>query len=103
MPEKLRVNDSRVFTPPVIGSTFAVMSTLPGDTVNITTGSRWAGVLKASAYMVGVPANWNGKLVLFAHGYAGTGPIKRNAAAHPPPFDPVWLCVGSVQLQYQLL
>ena len=36
--------------------------------------SPWAGLLKGSAYMVEVPANWNGKLVMFAHGYAGIGP-----------------------------
>lgn len=35
--------------------------------------SRWAGELNGSAYRVEVPANWNGELVMYAHGYRGTG------------------------------
>ena len=35
---------------------------------------RWTGVLGGAGYRVEVPTeNWNGKLVLYAHGYAGTG------------------------------
>jgi len=30
-------------------------------------------VLGGAAYRIEVPANWNGKLVMYAHGYAGTG------------------------------
>ena len=82
LPEELRPQDSRVFTPPAIGTTFAPMATLPQDIVNMASSSRWAGVLKGAAYMVEVPANWNGKLVMFAHGYAGTGPALSVA---PPP------------------
>ena len=73
-PEPLRPQDSRVFTPPAVGSTFAAMAALPTDAVDMASSSRWAGVLKGSAYLVEVPANWNGKLVMYAHGYAGTGP-----------------------------
>ena len=72
--EETRAHDSRVFTPPAIGSTFAAMAALPTDAVAVASSSRWSGVLKGSAYMVEVPANWNGKLVMFAHGYAGIGP-----------------------------
>ena len=82
LPEELRPHNSRVFTPPAIGSTFAAMAALPTDAINMASSSRWAGVLKGSAYMVEVPANWNGKLVMFAHGYAGTGPALSVA---PPP------------------
>ena len=74
VPEELRPHDSRVFTPPAVGSSFAPMAALPLDVVNMASSNRWAGVLKGAAYMVEVPANWNGKLVMFAHGYAGTGP-----------------------------
>ena len=74
VPEEARAHDSRVFTPPAIGNTFAAMAALPADTVAMTSSSRWSGVLKGSAYMVEVPASWNGKLVMFAHGYAGIGP-----------------------------
>lgn len=73
-PEEARAHDGRVFTPPAIGNTFAAMAALPTDAVTMASSSRWSGVLKGSAYMVEVPANWNGKLVMFAHGYAGTGP-----------------------------
>ena len=72
-PEAGRPHDSRVFTPPATGSSFAAMGALPTDAVAMASSSRWAGVLKGSAYLVEVPANWNGKLVMFAHGYAGTG------------------------------
>lgn len=37
------------------------------------TSSRWAGELSGSAYRIEVPANWNGELVMYAHGYRGTG------------------------------
>ena len=49
------------------------MKAATGDTVDMSTTSRWAGVLNGAAYQVEVPANWNGKLVMYAHGYAGTG------------------------------
>jgi hypothetical protein len=35
----------------------------------------WAGISNGSAYRIEVPLNWNGNLVLFAHGYAGTGTV----------------------------
>lgn len=35
---------------------------------------RWVGVLDGAAYQVEVPRDWNGKLVMYAHGYRGTGP-----------------------------
>ncbi len=82
LPEELRPHDSRVFMPPAIGSSFAAMAALPADVVDMASSSRWAGVLKGAAYMVEVPANWNGKLVMFAHGYAGTGPA---LIVSPPP------------------
>ena len=81
-PEEARTHDSRVFTLPATGSSFAAMATLPTDAVAMPSSSRWAGLLKGSAYMVEVPANWNGKLVMFAHGYAGTGAALSVA---PPP------------------
>ena len=34
---------------------------------------RWSGVLGQAAYRIEVPQAWNGRLVLYAHGYAGTG------------------------------
>ena len=81
-PEALRPHDSRVFTVPAIGSSFAAMAALPTDSVAMTSSSRWAGVLKGAAYLVEVPANWNGKLVMFAHGYAGTAAA---LLVSPPP------------------
>ncbi|MGE4240767.1 alpha/beta hydrolase [Ramlibacter sp.] len=35
--------------------------------------SRWTGTLNGAGYRMEVPANWNGRLVMYAHGYAGTG------------------------------
>ncbi len=73
-PEETRAQDARSFTPAnPTATTFAAMSAQPGDVVDMSTTSRWAGVLGGAAYQVEVPANWNGKLVMYAHGYAGTG------------------------------
>ena len=82
LPEEQRPHDSRVFNPAVLGTTFASMSSSPADVADMNTTSRWAGVLKGATYMVEVPANWNGKLVMFAHGYAGTGAA---LIVSPPP------------------
>lgn len=73
-PEETRLQDSRTSFAPVDPSatTFAAMASA-GDTVDPATTSRWAGVLGGAAYRVEVPANWNGKLVMYAHGYAGEG------------------------------
>ena len=38
---------------------------------------RWAGVLNGAAYRIEVPKNWNGKLVMYAHGYVGPIPQLR--------------------------
>ena len=73
MPEESRPHDSRVFTT-TAATTFDAMTAAAGDVTVMSTTSRWAGVLNGAAYRVEVPANWNGKLVMYAHGYAGTGP-----------------------------
>ena len=72
--EETRPQDTRVFTPAApTATTFDAMAAAVTDTVVMSTTSRWAGVLNGAAYQVEVPANWNGKLVMYAHGYAGTG------------------------------
>jgi hypothetical protein len=35
---------------------------------------RWVGALGGAGYMIEVPRDWNGMLVMYAHGYRGTGP-----------------------------
>jgi len=73
-PEETRPQDTRTFAPAnPTATTFAAMAAATGDVVDMSTTSRWAGVLNNAAYQVEVPANWNGKLVMYAHGYAGTG------------------------------
>jgi hypothetical protein len=73
VPEPARPQDSRSFTADATATTFAAMAADAGDTVDMSTTSRYAGVLDGAAYRIEVPANWNGKLVMYAHGYAGTG------------------------------
>ncbi len=34
---------------------------------------RWTGTFAGSGYRMEVPKNWNGQLVMYAHGYAGLG------------------------------
>ena len=71
--EETRAQDSRSFTADASVTTFNAMAPAAGDAVDMNTTSRWAGVLNGAAYRVEVPANWNGKLVMYAHGYRGTG------------------------------
>lgn len=73
VPEDARPQDARTFTADATATTFAAMTAQAGDTVDMSTTSRYAGVLGGAAYRIEVPANWNGKLVMYAHGYAGTG------------------------------
>lgn len=74
LPEETRAQDTRQFTPVnATATTFDPMSTVQGQ-MDMSTTSRWAGVLNGAAYRVEVPANWNGRLVMYAHGYAGTKP-----------------------------
>ena len=73
VPEETRAQDSRTFTADAAATTFTAMAAAAGDMTDMSTTSRWAGVLGGAGYRVEVPANWNGKLVMYAHGYAGTG------------------------------
>jgi hypothetical protein len=72
VPEEARPQDTRTFTPDT-ATTFTAMAAATGDVVDMATTSRWAGVLNGASYRVEVPTNWNGKLVMYAHGYAGIG------------------------------
>ena len=75
-PEETRAQDTRTFAPTAAlaaATTFSAMAAAPGDVTDMSTTSRWAGVLNNSAYQVEVPANWNGKLVMYAHGFRGNG------------------------------
>ena len=77
-PEETRAHDARTFAPSdatAAATTFTALAAATGDVTDMSTTSRWAGVLKGAAYRVEVPANWNGKLVMYAHGYAGTGAV----------------------------
>ncbi|RZA15362.1 MAG: alpha/beta hydrolase, partial [Lysobacteraceae bacterium] len=69
VPEETRAQDSRTFTPQdASATTFAAMA-------GVTAGTdRWAGVLNGASYRVEVPASgWNGRLVMYAHGFRGEG------------------------------
>jgi hypothetical protein len=43
---------------------------------------RLWGVLNGAGYRIEVPANWNGQLVMWAHGYRGTG-LELTVDNHP--------------------
>ena len=63
-PEAARPQDSRTFAP-LVSSMTALAGAPEAD--------RWSGVNKGASYQIEVPKNWNGMLVMYAHGYAGTG------------------------------
>lgn len=65
-PESTRAQDGRTFAAAGNTTTFAALAGAPAT-------DRWAGVLNNAAYQVEVPKNWNGMLVMYAHGYAGEG------------------------------
>lgn len=66
-PEEVRAQDSRVFTVDASKLAFAALADAPE-------ADRWWGVLEGAGYRIEVPKNWNGMLVMHAHGYGGTGP-----------------------------
>lgn len=64
-----RLQDARTYTLDPAHLPFG-----PMDGVTVET-DRWHGVLNGAGYRVEVPENWNGRLVLFAHGYEGLDPV----------------------------
>ena len=83
IPEETRTQDSRQFTTGAVATTFSAMAAAPGDGVDMATTTRLAGVLGGAAYRVEIPVNWNGRLVMWAHGFRGEGP---NLTVDNPPF-----------------
>ena len=73
--EETRAQDSRTFVADTTATTFAAMSAAVDDVTDMNTTSRWAGVLNGAGYRIEVPATWNGKLVMYAHGFAGNGSV----------------------------
>ncbi|MES2949673.1 MAG: alpha/beta hydrolase [Pseudomonadota bacterium] len=76
--EDTRAHDARNdFVPDAATFEFAAMAD------SATPTDRWSGVLGGAGYRIEVPsANWNGKLVMYAHGYVGTG---KNLVVQDPP------------------
>jgi len=75
-PEEARPHDSYAYAPSAtdaVATTFPALAAASSDAVDMGTTSRWAGVLHNAFYHIEVPVNWNGKLVMYAHGYAGEG------------------------------
>ena len=80
-PNEPRAQDTRSFT---VDET-ALRATLSSADQTVIKGNagflplagadtdRWVGVLGGASYQIEVPRNWNGKLVLYAHGYRGEG------------------------------
>ena len=66
--DETREHDKRTAFVAAIETTFPAMANVATPT------DRWAGVLGGAGYRIEVPANnWNGKLAVYAHGYAGIG------------------------------
>ena len=65
--ETVRLQDDRSFS--------VDESTLPFEALDGVETDRWWGVLDGAGYRVEVPTegNWNGMLVMYAHGYRGEG------------------------------
>ena len=78
-PEESRPQDARnSFVAPT--TAFDAMDPAAGGSAVAT--DRWTGVLAGAGYQIEVPkTGWNGKLVMWAHGYNGTG---NNLTVFPP-------------------
>jgi acetyl esterase/lipase len=72
VPEESRPQDTRTFTATVT-TTFPALAMATGDMSDVTATSRWAGILGGASYRIEVPAAWNGQLVMYTHGFRGTG------------------------------
>ena len=66
--EEARLHDAR--TDYVNAPANAVFNPLVDASTNT---NRWSGMLGTAPYRIEVPEKWNGRLVLYAHGYAGDG------------------------------
>ncbi|MBK9363856.1 MAG: hypothetical protein IPM99_23405 [Rubrivivax sp.] len=55
---------------------------LPFDPIPGLTGQRLWGVHNKAGYRIELPVNWNGRLVLWAHGFRGTG-LELTVDNHP--------------------
>jgi len=78
VPEETRTHDTRTTFVPRAASAYSDFEAASvGDGFKALDGApasdRWAGVHNGAGYRIEVPKNWNGKLVMYAHGYAGTG------------------------------
>lgn len=77
--QSARLQDSRVFTvvdhipsPPASTEYNLAFDPLPGAA---SYSGRYAGIHGEAAYQIEVPDNWNGMLVMYAHGYRGEGDV----------------------------
>ncbi len=52
---------------------FVDESKLPFDALPNTSTTRYWGIHNGAGYHIEVPVNWNGELVLYGHGFRGTG------------------------------
>ncbi|WP_104991879.1 S9 family peptidase [Deinococcus sp. NW-56] len=78
--------------PTQAGRTFkAVTPTLASVPGAALYQGTYAGLRGEAAYQIEVPANWNGTLVMYAHGYRGEG---ANLTVDPPPLRSYLLAQG---------
>jgi hypothetical protein len=80
-PEAPRTHDARRFVIDEAGLRATLTATDPAQRggngaflplAGIDT-DRWVGTLDGAGWQIEVPRNWNGMLVMYAHGYRGTG------------------------------
>ncbi|TDE86289.1 alpha/beta hydrolase [Deinococcus sp. S9] len=78
-----RPQDTRTFKPVEPTTTALAGATLYKGT--------YAGLHGPASYLIEVPDNWNGTLVMYAHGYRGTG---ENLTVDPPAIRPYLIAQG---------
>jgi len=68
-PQEQRIRDGFF----VVDEDQLAFSTLAAGVPAYDNSSRWTGVLNGAGYRIEVPENWNGHLVMYAHGFRGEG------------------------------
>ena len=73
---------SRVVAPTRLPTTSSTRRSCPFDALAGLPSQRWWGIHGGAGYRIEVPEDWNGELVLWAHGFAGVG-LELTVQNHP--------------------
>ena len=83
MSERRRTRSTAGARLAVVALVLAVLATCPAAIAPASAAGFLEGTHEGADFLIGVPARWNGGLVLFAHGYEGEGDGRGSVRASP--------------------